>query len=158
MLSPSRANHLVACLPSLSLNCTRNIISTSYEAGKRGRPRSLPKVASKGASEPLPSPDVRLRQLQRDASKLEQCLATSLSHYSTLPPLPPIDEWVSHFAYTSPQVRDRISIRAPESAISVARSFINSKTAPTNNPKVIIEAFPGVRRLKAVVTLLSYPV
>lgn len=152
MLSPSRANHLVACLPSLSLNCTRNIIST------RGRPLRLPKVASKEASEPLPSPVAQLRHLQCDASKLEHSLATSLSHYSTLPPLPPINEWVSHFAYASPQMRDRISIRAPESAISIARSFINSKTAPTNNPKVIIEAFPGVRRLKAVVTLLSYPV
>lgn len=154
MLSPSRSNHLVACLPSLSLNCTRNIVSTSNEAKRRGPPQRLLKVAS----EPLPSPVVRLRRLERDASKLEHCLATSLSHYSSLPPLPPIDDWLPHFPYTSPQLRDRISIRAPESAISVARSFINSKTAPTNKPKVIIEAFPGVRRLKVIVTFLSYPV
>ena len=152
MFSPLRANHLVGCLPRLSLNCTRNLAFTSNEGTKRARPRKPPKVASKEASEHLPSPPTA--QLQRDASELDHSLVTSLNHYSSLPPLPPIDDWLSHFAYSSPQLRDRISIRTPASAISVARSFVNSKKTSTNNPKVIIEAFPGMRRLKVVVTPL----
>ncbi len=152
MLSPSRTNHLVACFPRLSLSYTRNVSSTS-KGRKRDRPQKSIKVASNEASEPLPSssPFPVSAQLQYDAS-----LATSLNHYSSLPPLPPIDDWLNHFAYTSPQLRDRISLRAPATAISVARSFMNSKKTSTNNPKVIIEAFPGVRRLKDVVTLLSH--
>jgi hypothetical protein len=152
MLSPLRANRLVACLPSLSLNCTRNFATTSNEGRKPGRPRIHPIVASNEASEPLPA----AAQLQLDVSTREHSLAiaTSLKHYSSLPPLPPVDDWLPHFAYTPLQVRDRISIRTPASAISVARSFINSEKTSTNNPKVIIEAFPGVRRLKSVVTIL----
>lgn len=156
MLSPLRANHLAACLPRLSLNCTRNFVATSNDGSKRGWPQNPPKVASKEPSEPLPS--LTAAQLQPDASKLDHSLVTSLNHYSSLPPLPPIDDWLSHFAYSTPQLRDRISIRAPASAISIAHSFMNSNKTSSNNPKVIIEAFPGVRRLKAVVTLLSYPV
>jgi hypothetical protein len=148
MLSPLRANHLVACRSRLSLNCTRNFASTSNEGRKHGQPPKSLEVQLKEASE----------QLQRDAFKLDPSLATSLNHYSSLPPLPPIDDWLPRFAYSSPALRDRISIRAPASAISIARSFMNSKETSTNNPKVIVEAFPGVCRLKAVVTLLSYPV
>ena len=154
MLSPSRANHLVSWFPRLSLNFTRSFATSSNKGGNRGRPRKSAKVASKEASEPLVSSAPA--QPQPDAS--DPLLAASLNHYHSLPPLPPIDDWLSHFAYVSSQVRDRISIRAPASAISVAHSFINSKKTSTNNPKVIIEAFPGVPRLKAVVTLLSYPV
>jgi hypothetical protein len=155
MLSPSRANHLVSWFPRLSLNFTRSFATNSNEGGNHGRPQKSAKVASKEASEePLASS--ASAQPQPDAS--DPLLAASLNRYHSLPPLPPIDNWLSHFAYVSSQVRDRISIRAPASAISVAHSFINSKKTSTNNPKVIVEAFPGVPRLKAVVTLLSYPV
>jgi hypothetical protein len=150
MLSPSRANHLVSCLPRLSLNYTRNLSSTSR---KRSRPRKSAKVVSTEASELLLTPATA--QLQLDVS---ESLATSLNHYTSLPPLPPIDDWLSRFAHGSPQVRDRVSIRTPTSAISIAQSFMNSKKTSTNSPKVIVEAFPGVSRLKAVVTLLSYPI
>jgi hypothetical protein len=149
-------NHLVAGFPRLPLNCIRNFVATSNDGSKRGQPQESPKVASTEPSEPLPS--LTAAQLQPDASELDHSLVTSLNHYSSLPPLPPIDRWLSHFAYSSPQIRDRISIRAPASAISIAQSFMNSNKTSTDNPKVIIEAFPGERRLKAVVTLLSYPV
>jgi len=148
MFSPLRANHLVARPPSLSLNSTRNSAFSSNEVKRKlGRPRKSDK-ASKEASEPLPS-------IAPAANTSED---PSLNHYFGLPPLPPADDWLSQFAYTSPLIRDRISIRAPLSAISVARSIINSKKISTNNPKVIIEAFPGVRCLKAIATLLSHTV
>ena len=151
MLSPSRANHLrvVARLPRLSPSCTRNIASASNEGRKAGRPRKYAKVASKveEGSEPLPPPPAT-----------DPLLAASLNHYHSLPPLPPVDNWLPHFAYGSTQLRDRISIRAPASAISVAHSFVNSKRTSTNKPKVIVEAFPGVPRLDSVVSFLSYPV
>jgi len=149
MLSPLRANHLAACLPRLSLNCTRSFASTSRE---HGRPPKSVKDASKEAYEPL---SAAAAQPESDHS-LD--IDTALNHYSSLPPLPPSNDWLSHFSFGTPQLRDRISIRAPASAISVARSFVNSKKTSTNNPKVIIEAFPGVHRPKAVVTLLSCPV
>lgn len=156
MLSPLRVNHLVACIPSLSLNCARNFALTSNARGrKRGQPPKSSKILSKEALEPVPSPAAAQLQPQLQCDE-DHSLRTSLNHYSSLPPLPPIDDWLSHFAYTSPQLRDRISIRAPASAISIARGFVNSKKTSTNNPKVIIEAFPGVRCFKAVVILLSY--
>ncbi|KAI0283623.1 S-adenosyl-L-methionine-dependent methyltransferase [Russula aff. rugulosa BPL654] len=150
MLSPSRANHLVSCFPRLSLNFARSFATTSNEGGNHGQPQKSAKVASKEASEPLVSSAPA--QPQPDAS--DPLLAASLNHYHSLPPLPPIDNWLSHFAYASSQVRDRISIRAPASAISVAHSFINSKKTSTNNPKVIVEAFPGPGALsRAFLTL-----
>jgi transcription factor 1 len=158
MLSPLRANHLVARLPRLSLNCTRNIASTSDESKKRGRPRKPVKVALKKASEPLPPPPpLPTAQPEPDAQP-DSLPAALLNHYYSLPPLPPVDDWLLRFPYTSSQVRDRISIRETASAIRVAHSFLNSNKTSTNNPKVIVEAFPGVPRLKSVVTSLSCPV
>jgi hypothetical protein len=148
MLSPLRVNHH---FPRLSLNCTRNFVTTSNEGRKRGRPRnSAANVASKVAWEPAEAPPI-----PHDAS---ESLVTSLNHYHSLPPLPPIDNWLPHFAYTSTQVRDRTSIRAPASAISVAHSFVDSKKTSTNKPKVIVEAFPGMPRLKDVVTRFLCPI
>lgn len=139
MLSPLRANHLAACLPSLSLNCTRNFAISNEVGKKRGRPlvpalKSV-NVALNEASEPV-------------APQHGDSLATSLNHYFSLPPLPPTEEWLSYFSCASPASRDRVSIRAPASAINIARSFINSKKTSTNKPKVVVEAFPGVCRLK----------
>ncbi|KAH9057340.1 S-adenosyl-L-methionine-dependent methyltransferase, partial [Lactarius vividus] len=73
---------------------------------------------------------------------------------SDLPPLPPIDDWISHFPYGSIVARDRISIRNPMTAIRVAESFVGSKKTSTGKPKVIIEAFPGPGALsRAFLTL-----
>jgi hypothetical protein len=146
MVSLLRTNHLVARLPSLSLKCAHNFTSTSNAVNRK--PGNLPNsdgVTSKEVSDTLTSPE-------------RPSLATSLAHYSSLPPLPPTKDWVSHFSFTSTHLRDRVSIRTPESAINVAHSFIDSKKTFAGSPKVIVEAFPGVWRLKAVVALLSHPV
>jgi hypothetical protein len=148
MLSPLRPNHLIACARPLSLNCTLNSASTPNGNRRKGLPPKLTKVSPKLASDPLPPPPTA----HRDS------LATSLSHYSSLPLLPPIDKWLSHFTYTSPVVRDRISIRTPESAIRVAQSFISSKKTSTGNPKVIVEAFPGARCLGTLIALFLRPI
>ncbi|KAH9994962.1 S-adenosyl-L-methionine-dependent methyltransferase [Russula compacta] len=146
MLSPFRANH-AACIRCLPLNCTRNVASTSNQLKRnRSRAQTFATVTVEQASDPLPAPALPLAG--------GGSLATSLDHYSSLPPLPPIEDWLSHFPYASSAVRDRISIRAPTSAIRVAHSFINSKKTSTGNPKVIVEAFPGPGALsRAFLTL-----
>lgn len=145
MLSPSRANDLVSsCLPRLSLSYARNFATTSR---RHGRPQKAVRVASEEVSDTLPSPAANL-----------EVPATSLNRYFSLPPLPPTEDWLSRFSHITSLLRDRISIRNPVSAISVAHSFVNSKKTFTGKPKVIVEAFPGVWRLKAIVTLLSHPV
>jgi transcription factor 1 len=75
--------------------------------------------------------------------------AASLKHYSSLPPLPPLGDWLSHFPYAPIVVRDRISIRDPLSAIHVAHSFVDAKKTSTGNPKTVIEAFPGASVLSS---------
>jgi hypothetical protein len=149
MLSPLRANHLARASP-LSFNCARNIASTSN--GNRRKASRPPRVSPEPASSPLPPPPAH-----RDASDGGDSLAASLNHYNSLPPLPPLDKWLSHFPYAAPVVRDRISIRVPESAIRVAHSFINSKRTSTGSPKVIIEAFPGAWCLGTLTVLFSRP-
>ncbi|KAI9509165.1 S-adenosyl-L-methionine-dependent methyltransferase [Russula earlei] len=132
MLSPLAR---VRCLP---LGCTRNAASSSNATkGKHGRPHS---IASEQTLKPLPPSTEHRDSLAK--------------HYDSLPPLPPLGDWVSHFPYSSPVVRDRISIRAPASAIRIAHSFVNSETTSTGKPKVIIEAFPGPGALsRAFLTL-----
>jgi len=150
MLSPLRANHL-ACARPLSFNYARNFASTSNgNRRKSARPPKSAKVSPEPASSPLPPPPAH-----RDASDGGDSLAASLNHYNSLPPLPPIDKWLSHFPYAPPVVRDRMSIRVPESAIRVAHSFINSKRTSTGNPKVIIEAFPGAWCLGTLTAFLT---
>ncbi|KAA1471683.1 S-adenosyl-L-methionine-dependent methyltransferase [Dentipellis sp. KUC8613] len=74
--------------------------------------------------------------------------------YAALPPLPPLDEWRTYFQTTPSGVRDRISIRNPESATQVARGFLTGKRTRTNQPKIVIEAFPGPGALsRALMTL-----
>ena len=150
MLSPLRVNYLAACARRLPFDCTRTFISTSDE--KRRTLGRLPESAK--ASDPLPPSPVA----HPDSFSGEDTLTAALSCYSSLPPLPPIDNWISHFPYATPGVRDRISIRSPASAIRVAQSFINSKKTTTGNPKVVIEAFPGVLRLGTLMALLLPPV
>lgn len=165
MLSPLRANNrLVARFPSGCLlpKCTRNI-ATKVKRGRPPKPRVKPEEKSEEASDTVPVPPPPARPpapvyLKSDGSVPKYSLATSLNHYFSLPPLPPIDDWLSHFSYASAVVRDRISIRTPASAIRVAHSFINSKKTATEKPKVIVEAFPGVWCLEAVAKLLSHAV
>ena len=152
MLSPLRANNpLVARLPCLPLSCTRDVAT----GARRGRPPKSTRAKSDEASGTVPPPAAILKS---DVSVPKYSLATSLNRYSSLPPLPPVENWLSHFSYAAAVVRDRISIRTPASAIRVAHSFINSKTTSTEKPKVIVEAFPGVWCLEAVVKLLSHAV
>lgn len=151
MLSPLK----VTRLPRLSLSSTRNVTSASNQVRRKNhKPSKSARVTLKEASDILPSPAATL---QHDAA-VKYSLATSLNHYLSLPPLPPIDQWLSHFPYTSAIMRDRISLRTPATAISVAHSFINSKKTFTGKPKVIVEAFPGMRCIKAVVKPFSHPV
>ena len=127
------------------LKYARNYSSNEVER-KRGRPFKYPKAASEQPPERPPT----LRDPPESYSPLAApLLAASLKHYSSLPPLPPINDWLSHFPYGSVAVRDRISIRDPVSAIHVARSFVDSKKTSTGNPKVVIEAFPGALLLSS---------
>lgn len=146
MLSPLK----VTRLPCLSLSCARNFTSVVRRNARK------PSGVTKETSDILPTPAATI---PHDTSAVEYDLATSLNRYFGLPPLPPAEEWLSHFPHTAPIMRDRISLRVPATAISVAHSFINSKKTFTGKPKVIVEAFPGVQRLinKAVVKPFSHP-
>ncbi len=151
MLSPlrARANNLETCARRLSFNCTRYLASTSDVNGRQsGRPPKSAEVPPKSAADP-PLP----LTAHRGAFDGQSPLALSLSHYFSLPSLPPIDQWVSHFPYGPLVVRDRVSIRDPASAIRVAQSFISSKKTLTGKPKVIIEAFPGAWLLGTLIAL-----
>jgi len=155
MLSPLRANYLVACARRRSFDCTR-IVSISNENGRKlGQLSKSAKVSAESASDHLPPSPLAHGDSFDDGG---DSLIAALNHYSSLPPLPPIDDWLSHFPYGSAAVRDRISIRSPASAIRVAQSFINSKKTTTGNPKVVIESFPGVLRLGTLIVLSSPPV
>lgn len=141
MLSPLKANHLVSCLPRLSLSCARNFATTSR---RRDGPLKSVGVTPEEASDTLPSP-----------AATANVPSASLNRYFSLPPLPPTEDWLAHFIFGTNQIRDRISIRHPVSAISVAHSFINSKKTFTGKPKVIVEAFPGVWHHKYLDTSLT---
>ncbi|KAI0305536.1 S-adenosyl-L-methionine-dependent methyltransferase [Multifurca ochricompacta] len=132
--------------PRVQLKYTRNVAFASNEVKrKRGRPPKSPLE---------PTPDVITTSTQAHPSEGGHSLALSLNHYFRLPPLPPVGDWLTHFPYAPPVVRDRISIRDPASAIQVAQSFVNSKKTSTGNPKIIIEAFPGPGALsRAFLTL-----
>ncbi len=62
---------------------------------------------------------------------------------SQLPPLPPQDEWRPLFASLATAIRERVSIRNPDTAARVARSFLSDKSIAAGEGKVVIEAFPG---------------
>lgn len=137
-------HRLLARCRSFPLKYSRNFTSNEV-VRKRGRP---PKAA-KAALEQLPNTVV-----DDPTSPRSRSLAASLTRYSDLPPLPPIDDWLSHFPFAPLVVRDRISIRDPVTAIRVAESFVDSKKTSTRKPKVIIEAFPGPGALsRAFLTL-----
>ncbi|KAI0256177.1 hypothetical protein BJV78DRAFT_443703 [Lactifluus subvellereus] len=137
MLSLLKANYLLEHARGLPLNYTRYFASNGFKRTRDGPPKPA-KATLELAPDTLAASTSRRNSLEEGPP-----LAVSLNHYFRLPPLPPIDDWLSHFPYATPVVRDRISIRDPASAIRVARSFITSKKTSTGNPKIIIEAFPG---------------
>lgn len=122
-------DHLVARYRGFPLKY-RTFSSLNEVKRKRGRPSKSAKAALEQRPDTPPA-------------AIPPKLAASLNHYFSLPPLPPIDDWLSHFPFASVAVRDRISIRDPVAAINVARSFVDAKKTSTGNPKVVIEAFPG---------------
>ncbi|KAF8271235.1 S-adenosyl-L-methionine-dependent methyltransferase [Lactarius quietus] len=139
MRSLSSLDHLLARCRGFPLKYSRNF-SVNVVGRKRGRPSK-----SKPPPPLITSPS---------RSEREGPVAPLLKHYFSLPPLPPLDDWLSHFPYGPIVVRDRISIRDPVSAIHVAHSFIDAKKTWTGNPKVVIEAFPGPGALsRAFLTL-----
>ena len=79
----------------------------------------------------------------RAASKRIQFLITSRS-ISSLPPLPPFDEWKAK--YTPQSVSGRILMKNPKTATLIAKSFMNAVPSTSKGKKketVVIEAFPG---------------
>lgn len=57
--------------------------------------------------------------------------------------MPPIDEWRSYFTTSQLSTRERVSIRNPVLAEELAHSFLDSPHTASNEPKTVIEAFPG---------------
>ena len=66
-------------------------------------------------------------------------------HFHDNNPLPPEYEWRSRFPYTAVAVRDRISVRNPDTASILAEGFLTKKSIAAGKNKVIIEAYPGKR-------------
>ncbi|KAH8083761.1 S-adenosyl-L-methionine-dependent methyltransferase [Cristinia sonorae] len=69
--------------------------------------------------------------------------------------LPPLDEWRTTFSPHTVAERDRVSIRNPESALTLANSYLSDKSIAAGDEKVIIEAFPGPGQLSRA--LLQLP-
>ena len=77
-------------------------------------------------------------------------LRSSVRAYSSLPsvpPLPPQDQWRTHFPYVTVARRDRVFLRSPQAARAVAQSLFRSTSSSSGKGKVVIEAFPGPFRL-----------
>ncbi|EJF65151.1 S-adenosyl-L-methionine-dependent methyltransferase [Dichomitus squalens LYAD-421 SS1] len=72
-----------------------------------------------------------------------QSLARTYSSQSLLPPLPPQEEWRKTFTYQTVARRDRVFVRTPQAARSIAQSLFTRTPAATDKGKVVIEAFPG---------------
>ncbi|ETW81012.1 hypothetical protein HETIRDRAFT_238884, partial [Heterobasidion irregulare TC 32-1] len=56
--------------------------------------------------------------------------------------LPPINEWSATFPPMLP-TRERVSLRNPDTSEKIAKSFLYGKLTRTDQPKIVIEAFPG---------------
>ncbi|EIM83080.1 S-adenosyl-L-methionine-dependent methyltransferase [Stereum hirsutum FP-91666 SS1] len=69
--------------------------------------------------------------------------------------LPPIDNWRSYFAVHQLVVRDRVSVRNLELADKLAYSFLDNPHTSSDEPKTVVEAFPGPGQLSRA--LLKLP-
>lgn len=69
---------------------------------------------------------------------------------STLPPLPPYNEWKNIFPYVG--YSDRVTIRDEALADKLANAFLedDKHSGNPNEGKIVIEAFPGVCCRKVV--------
>ncbi|TFY70882.1 hypothetical protein EVG20_g2110 [Dentipellis fragilis] len=153
-------------------------------AKRRGRPPKAPGGAKKPRSskkvkvvdEGSAAPQVNAPQTVNNASAGEAALSASGKHTESSPDpgapisaksdhtrsaahsalLPPLDEWRTYFHTTPSAARDRISIRNPESASQVARGFLTGKRTRTNQPKIVVEAFPGPGALSRALMALPH--
>jgi transcription factor 1 len=57
--------------------------------------------------------------------------------------LPDPGHWGTHFPSRAINVRERVSIRNPQTAAELVNAFLNSDDTRTSEPKVVIEAYPG---------------
>ncbi|KAK7692605.1 hypothetical protein QCA50_004237 [Cerrena zonata] len=70
-------------------------------------------------------------------------------------PLPPEDEWRTRFPSSVVAVRDRVSVRVPDTASLLAEGFLEGKSIAAGDNKVIIEVYPGPGALSRALLHLS---
>ncbi|CCM06868.1 uncharacterized protein FIBRA_09176 [Fibroporia radiculosa] len=76
-------------------------------------------------------------------STLRWSCRRTFTSQSRLPPLPPPSEWKDIFSSSTVSSRDRVSLRAPETAQLIAESFLSGASSANGEGKIVIEAFPG---------------
>lgn len=64
-------------------------------------------------------------------------------HFHDSNPLPPDDEWRTRFPANAVAVRDRVTVRNPDTASLLAEGYLTGKSIGAGHDKVIIEAYPG---------------
>ena len=109
-----------------------------------GRGRLHEKVCDVGASASFATNAMLYIRLHRCCTRLSlQPVARSFTSLPSLPPLPPQDEWRKTFPHVRVTRRDRVFLRSPEAARSVANSLFTTTPATNGKGKVVVEAFPG---------------
>lgn len=127
---------------------------TSIDPPKRrpGRPKVDPNAEVKPKppkSSAPPKPRKRRTNAELDlldperTAKKQDPPRPDVTEFERFYPLPPIDTWREHFSGMHKGVRERVSISNSQSAVDVAHSFIEGPSTRTDQPKVVIEAFPG---------------
>ncbi|TCD67450.1 Mitochondrial transcription factor 1 [Steccherinum ochraceum] len=90
-----------------------------------------------------------LRQVS-SARTAERLARVSRRHKSSLSipkaDLPPLDEWRTYFPNQF-AAKERVSVRNPATADSLAKSYFHPKSIAAGKGKIIIEAFPGPGQL-----------
>ncbi|OSX66405.1 hypothetical protein POSPLADRAFT_1177873 [Postia placenta MAD-698-R-SB12] len=79
----------------------------------------------------------------RLARSLCRTCRRSYSTQNHIPPLPPLSEWKTLFGSSATIVRDRVSVKSPETARSIVQSFVSGQSPAAGQGKIIVEAFPG---------------
>ena len=126
-----RVDHLLArCRSPLKYSHNFSVKGLERKPGRPPNSENRPNVPE----QPPPPP----KPLESGGS-----FAESLKHYSSLPPLPPLGDWLSHFPYVPIVIRDQISICDPLSAIHLAHSFVDTGKTLMGKRKVVIEVFLG---------------
>ena len=92
-----------------------------------------------GALDPLAQPEV---SEPSETPKASAALIQPSGAFAKLPLLPPINEWSATFPPMLP-TRERVSLRNPDTSEKIAKSFLYGKLTRTDQPKIVIEAFPG---------------